>query len=138
MTFSNSIRLMLFYRLPVVILCGVIFWQSSFPSVIHEQLFSFQDKVLHFGVYGLLSFLTARCLRKERPALSPLELALAATLFASLYGLSDEIHQAFVPMRDGSFFDFLADIAGSIAGATAFLYFVNILSSQIIKDQEKT
>ena len=34
-----------------------------------------------------------------------------------VYGITDEIHQSFVPMRDASAFDIFADGLGSFAGA---------------------
>jgi VanZ family protein len=39
---------------------------------------------------------------------------------ASLYGVSDEIHQSFVPYRHGSFTDVIADILGAVCGV--YLY----------------
>lgn len=45
---------------------------------------------------------------------------LAALFLAAAYGASDEFHQYFVPGRDCSGFDLLADIAGSAAGIYVF------------------
>ncbi|MBK7255512.1 MAG: VanZ family protein [Ignavibacteria bacterium] len=42
-----------------------------------------------------------------------------ALLFTSLYGLSDEAHQYFVPNRSCEFYDWIADVAGGLA-----VYFV--------------
>jgi len=33
-----------------------------------------------------------------------------------VYGLSDELHQYYIPYRNASFMDFAADTAGSILG----------------------
>lgn len=41
---------------------------------------------------------------------------LFAVLIASLYGVSDEFHQFFVPGRVASVFDVFADVVGSILG----------------------
>ncbi len=41
-------------------------------------------------------------------------------IMASLYGISDEIHQSFVPMRDASEGDVPADIIGAFVGAVLF------------------
>ncbi|MCD4719102.1 MAG: VanZ family protein [Desulfobacula sp.] len=121
----SKLALILLYRLPVMVLCIFIFWQSSFPGIISEPLFPYDDKVLHFGVYALLSILTARNLKAEKPFWSLAKIKIIATLFACLYGLSDEIHQAFVPLRYASACDFLADCAGSLAGC---LFYLNFLS----------
>ena len=40
-------------------------------------------------------------------------------LLASLYGVSDEVHQAFVPFRNSSWLDWLADTVGAVLGVTA-------------------
>ena len=37
-------------------------------------------------------------------------------ILSSLYGISDEIHQHYVPYRDADIMDALADIIGSIFG----------------------
>lgn len=114
---SPFFKTTIYYRLPVIALCTAIFWQSSYPSAISTSLFSFQDKVLHFIVYAILSLLSARALKKDKPHWPVRRIILAAIIFTSLYGLSDEIHQAFVPSRSASLPDLTADIAGSIAGA---------------------
>lgn len=43
--------------------------------------------------------------------LTPLT-SLAAAIFASFYGLTDEIHQAFVPYRSATLIDALKDVTG--------------------------
>ena len=40
----------------------------------------------------------------------------AAILLTSLYGLSDEVHQAFVPFRDSNWLDWVADTIGAAVG----------------------
>ena len=42
---------------------------------------------------------------------------LCGWILASIYGITDEIHQSFVPMRDASVFDVFADGLGSFVGA---------------------
>jgi VanZ family protein len=41
-----------------------------------------------------------------------------AVLLASLYGVSDEAHQAFVPGRSADAVDWLADTVGALAAVT--------------------
>ena len=47
--------------------------------------------------------------------------ALAAVLVATLYGISDEAHQAFVPGRYPDRFDVLADCVGATLAVTLAL-----------------
>ncbi|MCF6247579.1 MAG: VanZ family protein [Desulfobacula sp.] len=118
---SHIKKRVIFYRLPVVALCIAIFWQSSFPGMLKQPLFLHDDKVIHFLAYALLAFLTARSLVAEKPDISLFKIRMIAIIFTSFYGLSDEIHQAFVPSRDASIGDFLADSLGSLLGTYLYL-----------------
>ncbi|WP_300455466.1 VanZ family protein [Desulfobacula sp.] len=134
--FSKHLRLIFFYRLPVIALCALIYWQSSSPGMISGSLFPHADKVLHFGAYAVLAVLFARSLKQEKPFWSPLTLKLIVIFFAALYGLSDEIHQAFVPSREMSGYDFLADCAGSLAGCLVYLHFFPVKSNTAFSSKE--
>ncbi len=72
------------------------------------------DKLLHALAYGVLGWLWAWALGGRRPATA----AAVGFLAAAAYGVTDEVHQAFVPSRDASALDWLADAAGAGAGAT--------------------
>ena len=93
---------------------GLIFWLSSSPDA---QGVTFLrpplDKLAHAGSFGLLALLFR--FATGRPMLS--------VLLASLYGLSDELHQAGVPGREADVLDWVADTAGAIlaVGAVWFL-----------------
>ncbi len=115
----SSKQLNLYYRLPVICYCAAIFWQSSQSMAFVPPLFPNGDKVIHFIMYALLVILVFRNLYRERPGWALKTTLIAAIAFSMAYGLSDEIHQAFVPSRCASFFDFLADAAGSISGGAA-------------------
>ncbi len=80
----------------------------------------------HMAAYALLAILWSRALRSRLPPLntSPsgvgaLEsrrafwLALAIT---ALYAISDELHQTFVPGRNGTGADVMVDAAGALLG----------------------
>jgi VanZ family protein len=67
------------------------------------------DKAAHFFSFALLGFLFAKAFNSPR-----LGFALAA-----LYGIVDELHQSFVPLRDASFWDWVADALGAYFGSGA-------------------
>jgi VanZ family protein len=95
---------------------GGIFFLSHQPSLPTPSLFEHQDKLFHGGAYGLLGLLLAGALFD--PA-RPWRMLLVAWLLGSLYGLSDEFHQSFIPGRDADLLDALADSAGAWLGALA-------------------
>jgi VanZ family protein len=92
---------------------ALIYALSAQPSLPAPMWFSWQDKLYHGGEYFVLGVLAWRCFRHFIRA-APTAL-LAGAAFCSLYGLSDEWHQAFVPGRTSSAADWLADTLGAVA-----------------------
>jgi VanZ family protein len=81
------------------------------------------DKTLHLVEYGLLGALCYRAFRYAagvRGARYSLPLSILA---GALYGVTDEVHQAFVPLREASAWDWLADTVGAAAGGVGWRYF---------------
>ena len=96
----------------------VIFSLSSIPgeSLPHTDI-SFADKAVHFIVYAVLAFFSARAFL-QGPAESTRSLVQAYAASAGLclaWGASDEIHQLLVPGRSCDFWDFCADAASVLA-----------------------
>jgi len=85
---------------------AAIFALSSLPGS-EVGLPSPWDKLAHLVEYALLGFLLGR--GTGRAAL--------AFAVAALYGATDELHQAFVPGREASLFDWFADALGAALGA---------------------
>ena len=97
---------------PVVVWAGVIFAFSSIPSL-STGLGTWDlllRKAAHVVEFALLGALLAR-------ALPSLWWAIVA---GSLYAVTDEVHQVFVPGRVGSPLDWALDTAGVVAGALAW------------------
>jgi VanZ family protein len=86
--------------------------EKQLPFVTH-----FSDKVLHTVEYAVLGALCYRALRVSRHDSWRRRAIPLAILFASLYGISDEVHQSFVPFRESSWLDWVADTIGSVVGA---------------------
>jgi VanZ family protein len=78
------------------------------------------DYLLHVAEYAVLGLLLSRMIFLLTLQRGFTALVLVPALLAAAYGISDELHQSFVPGRDPSPSDVLADLGGGLLGA--FLY----------------
>ncbi len=104
------------YWLPVGAYCGLIFFLSSqsFTQETVSTIFSVVgDKVLHMAEYGVLGILCYRGFRYAGTSWTAQHALWLAIVVALLYGASDELHQAFVPLREADPWDLLADGIGA-------------------------
>ena len=105
-------------KLPYFILtglyCGFIFYLSSLSKPLPAPVFfPGVDKVAHGLLYaGLAATLSVGIRRSNNPARPSVQFWVPL-LFASLYGVSDEVHQLFVPSRTFDVWDLAADSAGA-------------------------
>jgi VanZ family protein len=111
---------------PALAWAAVIFALSSIPGTdIPSSPVPSADKLVHLGLYGVLGLLWFRCFHRwpvsPVPASSPRPVrgsTWAWTVLAALaFGVSDELHQAFVPLRTPDILDVLADLGGGALGA---------------------
>ena len=96
---------------PVVLWAALIFTFSSF-SHIGPEVKTVWDfllrKLAHVLEYAVLAFLSARAFEGD---------GRKAVLLSILYAVSDELHQALVPLREARVLDVFIDAAGSFPGA---------------------
>ena len=116
----------LWYWVPVVLYAGTIFYLSS-QSHLEEQLPLFlleevSDKVLHAVEYGMLALLCYRAFRWAAGPVVARQALVLAIVTASVFGLTDEAHQLFVPFRESSWQDWLADTVGAVIGAMSWRF----------------
>lgn len=106
----------LLYWVPVYLYAGVIFYLSSVP-VLHapEQQFgiTISDAAKHIVEYAILSFLLFRAFTNSNSLSIKTKAYLFAITLFILYGITDELHQFFVPERVCSGLDALFDGIGS-------------------------
>ena len=95
---------------------GIIFYLSSLQDIDTSQFPVNFDKVVHTGIYIPLSFMLYLSLRKSG---IKRYVFITAFIIAVIYGISDEIHQSFVPGRDAAIGDVLADTFGAFLGSLA-------------------
>jgi len=100
--------------LPVLAWGATIWWLSSrsprpgTPSTLTIFVFNGGHVVL-FGTLAVLAHAAQRRIGRMR--------FLLAVVLASCYGAIDELHQAHVPGRDSSVFDWCSDTSGAVFGA---------------------
>jgi VanZ family protein len=106
--------------LPVAAYMALIFYFSSLshpdeelPKFLFEAL---GDKVLHMIEFAVLGVLCYRAFRRAAGPFGAEYAVVFAILTASLYGVTDELHQAFVPFRTATWSDWMADTAGGMVG----------------------
>jgi VanZ family protein len=111
------------YWLPLAGYAGLIFYLSSLshpevyvPSVVMEL----GDKVLHAIEYGVLGILIYRVFRHSEGRRSSGQALLLAFAASAIYGATDELHQAFVPLREADGWDLLTDAIGGGVAAWAW------------------
>ena len=95
--------------------CAFLFWlshQSEPPRP--EVEIPFADKAVHFVLFGGLAALVSTGMQRSGRGGTPAHFAVPV-LFAVLYGVSDEVHQAFIPLRQPDLWDLAADTAGALA-----------------------
>ena len=80
------------------------------------------DKIVHFGMYFLFSFVLIYDFLKSKPALSTIRIYMIAALFAVVYGGSLELIQAYLlKSRSGDIIDFLFNTAGVVLAALLWM-----------------
>jgi VanZ family protein len=104
----------LFVWAPAIAQMVVIFIASSIPNL-GDLPGGVSDKTGHFVGYALLGTLVVRALARARWAGLTTGVAIVALVGSSVYGITDEFHQAFVPGRTPDVNDWAADTFGAAA-----------------------
>lgn len=111
-----------------VIYSVLIFIGSSIPGDQIGLETASIDKLLHAIEYLILSLLIFASLKFSITIKNGTIFWLAA-VGSSLYGLSDEIHQIFVPLREFDVLDIACNTSGSILGSYLMLRIANNVRS---------
>ena len=112
------------YWFPAAAVAALIAWLSHQPSLPDLDIgIPFIDLVAHFLMYGLFTLtLVIGATRGFSTARRTPTRVVLAVVVASLYGISDEWHQSFVPGRDVSAWDWAADTVGALVMAAIVLF----------------
>jgi len=109
---------------------AIIFYLSHQPTLGVPSLFENQDKVMHAGAYGLLAALILGAMPLRLPGYTRQQ-AWLSVMLASLYGISDEFHQSFIPGRSPEVGDWMADTLGALLATILLAQ----LSTKVLKNQ---
>lgn len=101
---------------PVLVYAAIIFSLSS-ASHLPDLPRGLSDKGAHLLLYCGFGFLIARALAGGLGRPVPLWVLPFVVLLAVAYGVSDELHQLFVPRRHFDLLDLAADAIGASLGA---------------------
>lgn len=113
------------YYLPVLAYMGLIFTLSAISTLPGGGILP--DKPVHAVEYGVLAVLLLRWFQGNLAEIRTGP-TIAAIAVAVLYGISDEFHQSFVPGREMSGWDLLADTIGAGAGIALIVFLVRYRS----------
>jgi VanZ family protein len=119
-TGQSKLRIIFLYWLPLIVSCLAIFIQSSHPGPERMPDVRFLDKLLHFGAYAVLGILFFRAYETLPHKDNRNLLIFFSIASATLYGISDEIHQYFVPYRHADILDAAANTLGSTCGVILY------------------
>lgn len=105
---------------PLIVYSIAIITLSNFPQPEFIDLgFKFWDKLLHLKAFFIYGIFTLTAVIAIKQGIDDKNLMLVTLLIGILFGLSDEIHQYFVPGRDADIWDLAADSAGVALSLTA-------------------
>lgn len=112
------IQLRMPYFLLVALYCAGIFWLSNMPEpprpVQPPAMIPGADKIAHAVLYAGLTCCLSFGIRRSNKNPPVWAQWYVPVGFAILYGISDEVHQSFVPKRSADPWDVLADAIGAI------------------------
>jgi len=111
---------------PVLLVMGLIFFFSSLPDP-GGPPGGISDKTAHVLIYAALGASLVRALAGGQITAMTLTRILFAAALGTLYGVSDEIHQHFVPPRTPDILDVAADAVGALVGAMLMTLLARLL-----------
>ncbi|MEO8665440.1 MAG: VanZ family protein [Ignavibacteria bacterium] len=105
-----------YYHFALIGYCLLIFILSSLPGDELPKIdIEFSDKYIHIIVFAVLCLLFFYSLKNQSKYAKLKKFAPEySVLFTALYGITDELHQYFVPNRSCEIYDWLADLTGAI------------------------
>jgi VanZ family protein len=118
-----------------IVWAGLIFALSSIEGANYPEHPGFLNYIAHFGEYLIFAVLLTLAINAPKKALW--RVALIAVVVASLYAVSDEFHQYFVPGRLCDPIDWATDTAGALVGAVGTIFYLSFKKVQRSRAHDK-
>lgn len=119
----NRMAKIMLRMVPMVITMGTIFFlshqtgdQLSLPAIPGI------DKLGHMIVYGVLAVTILFAFNENQKSTRPRRVMVLTVIFCILYGITDEIHQSFIPGRFVSIYDIFADGTGASVACVLWIW----------------
>ena len=122
----SPVKFFIYFWLWPVLIALMIFFGSSLSNPPVPVAFTGTDKLIHVLAFIPLGFLVLRAMNAHCPKKKWISIVFSFIL-CTFYGVSDEVHQLFVPGRNPDAVDVLADAIGTILGIATYIIIVRAL-----------
>ncbi|MCC6142659.1 MAG: VanZ family protein [Candidatus Hydrogenedentes bacterium] len=108
------------FYIAVALYCGAIFYMSHQSHPVPEEYqFDGLDKIVHVFLYGGLTALVSAGIRTAPRRASAMRQFWVPIVFAVSFGIVDEFHQYFIPLRNFDPLDVVANTTGALLAQVA-------------------
>jgi VanZ family protein len=114
----STLNFFIRYWIPLLGYAALVLFLSTQPAPKLPR-FDISDKFIHVVEYTAMGMLLFRLVSREYQLKGP-TLWLTHILILAAFAFGDELLQSFIPSREMSLLDWLADMAGGIIGAIAY------------------
>ncbi|MBI4595389.1 MAG: VanZ family protein [Candidatus Tectomicrobia bacterium] len=118
----KKVATFLLYWMPVIAYGGFIFYLSSRPAPEFLPSFNASDKLYHTAAYVVMCMLWRWAFQPYRSFNYHGKAWAWAIGLTILYGISDEIHQSFIPSREADVLDVLSDALGAFLAPLPYYF----------------
>lgn len=111
----------------LIFLASSINFQLDSSDSFYIEVFSFIfyvehiDKCIHFIEYAIFCAILCWALSAHLNGNQIRKIIIIAVILTSLYGVTDEFHQSFIPTRNATIYDWLTDTLGAAVAALCWL-----------------
>jgi len=114
-------------KIPAILVMITLFMLSTLPG--NDPFLNsvhLSDKIEHFIAYFVLGITLCIWVPSKNWLAKPILHSVLVVILCTLFGISDEYHQKFVPGRSCDLYDLCVDFAGGLTAVSAYFLFMRI------------